>query len=144
MPFPRTVNVIGFVKSGANPCQTEVTAGARYETVSVTVPTSPWIVKEIGCVLPIPLGTIHHIVVSSFQSCMPTIAVEPSLARYVVAACPKLVPSSEIPKYWLHARLAGPAIETLGASYDRMLEIVPPENPEVTTWEILPLVPLEA
>jgi len=104
----------------------------------------PWIVREIGFVLPTPFGTIHHIVVSSLQSCMPTIAVDPSLARYVVAACPKLTPSSEIPAYWLHTTFAGPAIETLGVSYDRTLVIVPAVNPDVTTWETLPLVPLEA
>ena len=30
MPFPRTVNVIGFVKSGVKPCQTEVTGNSGF------------------------------------------------------------------------------------------------------------------
>jgi hypothetical protein len=38
---------------------------------------------------------------------------------------------------------AGPAIETLGVSYDRALVIVPAVNPDVTTWATLPFVPLE-
>jgi len=72
---------------------------------------------------------------------MPTIAVEPIDARNVEAACPKLMPSSEIPAYWLHIILGGPTPDMVGASNENTLVNVPSVTPAVTTTPRLLFLP---